>query len=138
MNTTAMKALQSYTRIGVETGVAAADPHKLILLLFEGAMLAITDARTHMTARRIAPKGRALTKAIAIIDGGLKASLEMKAGGELAERLAGLYDYMCNRIVQANAQNDPAILDEVSKLLSELATAWASIGRHAARAPRRD
>lgn len=138
MNTTARKALQSYTSIGVETGVAAADPHKLILLLFEGAMLAITDARTHMTARRIAPKGRALTKAIAIIDGGLKASLDMKVGGELAERLAGLYDYMCNRIVVANAQNDPAILDEVSKLLAELAKAWASIGRHAAGAPRQD
>jgi flagellar secretion chaperone FliS len=124
---TAQRAINAYTNVGIETGVEAADPHKLILMLYEGALLALTEAKRHMVERDIAAKGKALSKAIMIIEHGLKASLDVKAGGELGERLAALYDYMAERLLQANLHNRPELIDEVSRLLSELRGAWEQI-----------
>jgi flagellar secretion chaperone FliS len=127
--------LSVYQRVGVESGVPAADPHKLILMLYEGALLALSDAQLHMTRRATADKGRALSKAIMIIDGGLKASLDIKAGGELGERLAALYEYMCDRLLHANLHNRPEIINEVRELLLELRGAWEQISPLAVAAP---
>ncbi len=125
----------AYDRVGIETGVETADPHKLILMLFEGALLAVASASLHMkrneNAGDLARKGEAVSKAINIITNGLKASLDQEAGGELSARLAALYDYMGERLLQANLHNQPAILDEVSHLLAELKDAWAQIGSKA-------
>ena len=82
-----------------------------------------------MSREEVAAKGLAITKAIAILDGGLKASLDIKAGGELAERLSGLYDYMLRQLFVANLRNDATTLDEVARLLNELRGAWAQIGK---------
>ncbi len=123
----ARNPLSIYQRVGVETGVQTADPHKLVLMLYEGALLALSDAQLHMTRRETAAKGRALSKAIMIIEGGLKASLDVKAGGELGERLAALYDYMCDRLLHANLHNRPEIIEEVRQLLMELRGAWEQI-----------
>jgi flagellar protein FliS len=122
------RALKAYAEIGVETGVAAANPHKLILMLFEGAMLAVAAAKMHMQRKEIGPRGEAISKAIMIIDSGLKASLDLKSGGQMAERLHSLYDYMLGRLLLANSQSRPEPLEEVSHLLAELNSAWAAIG----------
>ena len=82
-----------------------------------------------MNNGEIAAKTAAFTKVIAIVDGGLKASLDVKAGGELAERLFGLYDYMLNQLFLANLHSEVAMLDEVGRLLRELRGAWAQIGK---------
>lgn len=121
-------AISAYQRIGVETGVESADPHKLILMLFEGAQEALARARIHMQNNEIAEKGQMISKAIMIIDHGLKASLDMNAGGDLAIKLQALYDYMTHRLLVANIQNNLEIIDEVNKLLSELNSAWKEIG----------
>ena len=122
----------AYAKAGIETGVETADPHKLILMLFEGALLAVASASLHMkrneNAADVARKGEAISKAINIITNGLKASLDQSAGGELSARLAALYDYMATRLLYANQHNQPAVLDEVSHLLAELKDAWAQIG----------
>jgi flagellar protein FliS len=122
----------AYKRAGVEMSVETADPHRLILMLFEGALLAIASASLHMKrkedAESVARKGEAISKAIDIIDNGLKASLDLNAGGELAGRLAALYDYMSARLLYANLRDQPAALDEVSHLLAELKEAWEQIG----------
>ena len=128
MNIAAQRALNAYSSVGVETAVVNASPHRLIVMLFEGARMAIANAKGHMQRRDIAAKGEAVSKAIAIIDGGLNASLDVTAGGELALRLRDLYDYMSRRLVQANLNNDVAMLDEVAGLLAELHGAWAMIG----------
>jgi flagellar protein FliS len=122
------RAMKAYAEIGVETGVAAANPHKLILMLFEGAMLAVAAAKMHMQRKEIAQRGEAISKAIMIIDSGLKASLDLKSGGQMAERLSSLYDYMLGRLLLANSQSRPEPLEEVSHLLAELNSAWAAIG----------
>lgn len=118
----------SYSSIGIETGVATADPHKLILMLFDGALAAITTAAVALEAKDIPRKGQSISKAIDIISNGLKVSLDTDVGGELAHRLAALYDYMTERLVYANIHNSRPTLDEIGGLLRELREAWQQIG----------
>lgn len=119
--------INSYNKVGLESGVLAADPHKLILMLYQGALLAIASAKNQMSRKEIEAKGASISKALRIIDEGLKGSLDMNVGGGLSQNLAALYDYMCQRLLIANLKNDPAVLDEISDLLSELKGAWEVI-----------
>ena len=121
--------IAAYQRTGVETGVESADPHKLILMLFEGAQQALAKAKLHIQHNEIAAKGEMLSKAIMIIDHGLKASLDLNAGGDLALQLHSLYEYMTSRLLTANLQSDIHIINEVNGLLTELYGAWAEIGQ---------
>ena len=117
----------AYRKAGIESQVDTASPHRLVQMLFEGALLAISTASAHMAAKNIARKGESLSKAIEIIDGGLRACLDKQVGGQLAERLGALYEYMCARLVHANLKNDQAALKEVAGLLGELKSAWEEI-----------
>lgn len=133
MNTTS--AINAYNKVGIESSVDAADPHKLILMLFQGALLAIISAKNQIMRGETAAKGASISKAITIIDEGLKACLDKNAGGELALNLASLYDCMNQRLLIANLKNDTGILDEVSKLLTELKGAWENMRTAASSAP---
>ena len=101
MSFASSNSAQTYAKVGVETAVAAADSHQLIVMLFDGALLAIAKAEGFMSQGMIAEKGEAISRAIDIIANGLRASLDFSAGDELAGRLAGLYDYMGLRLVHA-------------------------------------
>ncbi|NTV69452.1 MAG: flagellar export chaperone FliS [Azonexaceae bacterium] len=118
---------ESYAKVGVDAAVETADPHRLVLMLFDGALAAVSLARIQMQGGQIPEKGAAISKAIDLITNGLRASLDMEAGGELAERLAALYEYMAQRLLFANLKNNVAALDEVSELLGSLREAWAQI-----------
>ncbi|MEO7577389.1 MAG: flagellar export chaperone FliS, partial [Massilia sp.] len=118
------RGVNAYAKIGIETGVTSASPHKLIVMLFDGAILSITSAMMHMKAGNIPAKGAAISKAIMIIDSGLRAALDKKAGGEIAEGLDALYEYMGARLLTANLKNQVDILEEVHRLLSDLRGAW--------------
>lgn len=120
-------AIKAYANVGLDSSVTAADPHKLILLLYQGALLAIASAKNQMLRKEISAKGRSISNAIMIIDEGLKASLDKNAGGGLAQNLSALYDYMNQRLLIANLKNDMDALDEVSGLLTDLKGAWEEI-----------
>ncbi|MFJ3058395.1 flagellar export chaperone FliS [Herbaspirillum sp. NPDC087042] len=124
---TMKRGANAYANIGMETGVLAANPHKLITMLFDGALVAIAMGKKHMADGDIRSKGKSITHAILIIDNGLRASLNKNVGGELALNLDSLYEYMSRRLFQANATNDPAILDEVHGLLTDIRSAWEQI-----------
>lgn len=117
----------AYAKVGVESGIASANPHQLIVMLFDGALLNVNTAAVSMAQQDTAAKGRAISKAIEIITSGLKSSLDLNAGGELAARLAALYDYMVSRLLYANLNNNEAALREVAALLSEIKGAWEAI-----------
>lgn len=117
----------TYAELARESDVRAASPHRLIILLFEGAQSAISVARVHAVEAHHAERGTHISKAIDIIANGLKASLDVQAGGDLAERLAALYDYMVSRLLFANMKNDVPTLDEVQSLLGEIHEAWRQI-----------
>lgn len=121
----------AYKTVSVDSGVQGSDPHRLIVMLYDGALAAIREAVGHLQAGRVAAKGAAIGKAIRIIEEGLIASLDPKAGGDLAQRLSDLYQYMTMRLLQANLRSDPQALDEVVRLLDDLRSAWASIGKPA-------
>jgi flagellar protein FliS len=123
------RGVQAYAKVGLETSAVAASPHELIVMLFDGAMVAISNARSNIKAGKIAEKGKSISHAIAIINDGLRACLDKKAGGGIANNLDGLYEYMTNRLLQANLNNSPEMLDEVHTLLSDLRDAWVSIGK---------
>lgn len=117
----------AYAQVSLESSVRSADPHRLILLLFEGAATAMSLALLHMEQNRIAERGSNISKAIDIIANGLKSSLNTEEGGELAERLSALYDYIVQRLLWANMRADPAALKECMALLEEIHSAWAEI-----------
>lgn len=125
MNTTS--AIRAYNKVGLESSVTAADPHKLISMLYQGALQAIANARNGILRHDIPGKGAQISKAMAIIGEGLHASLDKSVGGELVQNLASLYDYMVYRLFAANLNNDVAALDEVTRLLLDLKDAWDSI-----------
>jgi flagellar protein FliS len=119
--------VSAYAKVGMETGVVAASPHKLIVMLFDGALVALNGALNGIRTGNIGEKGKSISKAIMIIDSGLRSALDKKAGGEIAEGLDSLYEYMSGRLLTANITNDPAILEEVQRLLTELRDAWNAI-----------
>ena len=90
-------------------------------------MIAIVNARKHMEAKDIEAKGAAISKAITIIDSGLRASLNLQAGGDVAQNMHALYGYMTERLQFAHLKNDPTVLKEVYVLLNDLRTAWDAI-----------
>jgi flagellar protein FliS len=118
--------LAAYRSTSAHAGVAAADPHGLIVMLMDGALERIAAARGLMTNGGGGEKAQLLQRAVAIIDE-LRNSLNVKAGGALAANLDALYEYMCTRLVQANSSNKPELLDEVSRLLNEIRAAWLQI-----------
>ncbi len=120
--------IASYRRMDLESDVLGADPHRLIVLLFDGAEAALTRAQAYLAAKDINGKSDALVKAIEIINDGLAASLNTESGGELAGNLKALYDYMVSRLIHANIHMDPIAVSEVQKLLGEIAGAWRELG----------
>lgn len=119
-------AARAYASVGLETDIGDVAPGRLVVMLYEGALLSVGRARTCMLARDHASKGEKLSQAIRIIDEGLKASVDLRQGG-LSQQLVQLYEYMCRQLVLAGARNDAALLDEVTRLLTDLKEAWMQI-----------
>lgn len=132
MTTPARRAISAYVQTGIESEVPEADAHRLVQMLFEGALAALADARIKLAAGDIPGRGMAISKAISIVDQGLRGSLDPEKGGELASRLEALYQYICSRLLQANIKADAKPLEEASTLLIRLQGAWAQIGQHEA------
>lgn len=117
----------AYRAIGIETGVDAADPLGLVVMLYDGAIQAITRAERCLIEGATEARGTFTSKAIDIVNQGLGASLDRRVGGALAESLASLYDYMARRLFAANLQGDAAIYAEVRTLLGELRVSWVTL-----------
>lgn len=117
----------AYRQVGTETAVSGASPHKLIHMLFDGFVDAVAQARGHMRSGQIEAKGRAIQRAVRIVEEGLRGSLNLDAGGPLAQDLYDLYGYLTMRLTLANLRNDDAGLEECLRLMQPLREAWGSI-----------
>ncbi|WP_035383821.1 flagellar export chaperone FliS [Ferriphaselus sp. R-1] len=125
------QGINAYNKVGVESNIAGASPHDLIIMLYQAAIDSVGNARRQILQQEVAAKGASISRAISLVGSGLQASLDREAGGEIAQNLFDLYSYMVQRLVQANINNDIAILDEVERLLTDLLGAWESIKRPA-------
>lgn len=114
----------AYSNIGLETQVLSASPERLITLLFEGALSAIAKARLHLQMGNIAERGMAISKAIDIVDSGLKHSVDTETGGELANNLIATYEVVLYNLMQANLHADEGKLALAETLLKEIGSAW--------------
>jgi flagellar secretion chaperone FliS len=126
-NAHASHASSAYRQVGVETGVGAASAHELVAMLFEGFFDALAQARGALLAGRIEDKGRAIGRAVRIVEEGLRAALDERQGGKLATDLKALYGYVGLRLTEANLRNDAAALDECARIVDPLRTAWQAI-----------
>jgi flagellar protein FliS len=124
----AMAALKQYQTVNTQAQAVDASPHRLIQMLMEGGLTRIAQARGAMERQQTAMKGELIGKAIGII-GGLREGLNLERGGEVAANLDRLYEYMANRLLEANVQNDMAPLDEVAGLLRNVKSGWDVIGQ---------
>lgn len=124
--------LAAYQSAAAHGGVAASDPHRLIVMLMDGAIERIVTARGCMQRNATAEKARLVNRAVSII-GELRNSLDLRTGGQIAANLAELYDYMCRRLLRATTENRVKMLDEVSTLLQEIRSAWVAIAPEARR-----
>lgn len=121
----------AYARVGVESNVLSASPHQLIMMLFDGAQTSLRTAKIHMENGQMAEKGAAISKVLDIVNNGLLAALDREQGGEVAENLAALYEYVNTLLLQANLQNDAARLEEAEGLLESIGSAWREMGEQA-------
>jgi len=115
-----------YQNISSQSGVENATPHRLIQMLIDGSLDRINKAKGHMNRGEVSEKGEAISSAISII-GGLQGSLNKESGGEVAENLDKLYNYMIEKLVEANQSNNTEILVEVSKLMLNIKSGWDQI-----------
>ena len=123
----ARPAFSTYKDVGATTAIEGASPHKLISLLYASLCGEITRARGALSRRDVPEKLRAVAKSIRLIDEGLKAPLDLQAGGELAHNLHDLYEYMIQRLTLANLHNDDGALAEVARLAQTLREGWDGI-----------
>lgn len=124
------RAAQNYSSVKVQSSVTDASPHRLIQMLFEGALERIAQAKGAMQQGQVARKGELIQKAINIV-AGLSGTLNDKDGGQLAENLDDLYDYIIRALTEANYKNSTERLDECGRLLGELKSAWDTIADEA-------
>jgi flagellar protein FliS len=120
------KALDGYGRGAVESEVDYASPHRIIQMLLDGALAKLATAKGCIERGDVAEKGKQITWGMNIVNG-LRSSLDIEKGGEIAANLDALYEYMVKRLLEANLHSDPEILDEVTALLSEIKAGWDEI-----------
>lgn len=115
--------LQQYTQTNMQTGIEGATPHRLVQMLYEGALDIIAQAKGAMIRKDYEIKAKRINHAITIITG-LRAGLDHEKGGAIADNLNALYDYMVRRLFEASSKNEISMLDEVSELLREVKSGW--------------
>jgi flagellar protein FliS len=118
--------LTAYNTVATHGGVEHGDPHRLILMLMDGAMERMAMARGCLQRGDVGQKAQLLQR-VTVIVGELRACLDLQRGGPLAKNLQELYDYMERQLIAANADNSTAALNEVSSLLGEIRAAWAAV-----------
>ncbi|WDY57906.1 flagellar export chaperone FliS [Pseudomonas sp. PSKL.D1] len=122
------KDITAYAKVALESSILAASPHQRITLLFEHYQAALRLARLHMQAGNTPEKGKAITRAINIVSRGLRGSLDLEQGGDIARQLDDLYDFVVRLLLRANLENNEESLNAAAELLGTIASAWIAIG----------
>ena len=116
-------AMSAYTQTKVHSAVDGASPSQLITLLFDRALERVREARWHVQQGDLAGQGECIGKAIDIV-ASLDSYLDHDSGGDVAQTLDTLYDYLVRQLYRANQKSDVLLLDEVASLLGEVRVGW--------------
>lgn len=121
-------AAMAYRHMHIDAQIGgSATPHRLVSMLFDGAVESMNHAKGAMAQRDYEAKGRAINRTIAIMDSGLRAALDTASGGKLAQDLHALYGYIINRLIDANLKSDSHAIDECLRLIHPIRDAWNAI-----------
>jgi flagellar protein FliS len=123
-----MRSANSYRSVGIETSVSTASSHELVNLLFDALLQSLSHAKGAIKTGDFPAKGRAIGRAVRILEEGLKAGLDDAKGGALAVNLRDLYDFCILRVTQANLKNSAPMIDEVIQVIEPVASGWKQIG----------
>lgn len=126
----ALAAIRQYRQSGVTSQLEDASPHRLIAMLYDGALERLAIALAGIDHGNLADKLRGIDSTQAIL-GHLHDILDYKAGGDIAQRLASLYEYMMRRLVHAKFHDDAAAIREVMGLLRTIKAGWDAIAPQA-------
>jgi len=118
----ANRAAQAYRRVESESR----SPLELIVMLYDGALRFVNEAKEAHDRRDMRARGKAISKVLAII-GELQNTLDMEKGGAIAEQLDNLYTYINSRLLDVTIKHDVAACDEVHTLLTTLRDAWSQL-----------
>lgn len=125
-----MKAINQYAAVNTQTSVVDVDKHKLIELLYDGALERINMAKARIHAKDFEGKNKLINKTVDIL-AGLRGFLDETQSKELYDNLSQLYAYCESKLLEANIKNDPAILDEVAGHIRTVREGWAGIRKQA-------
>lgn len=114
---------KQYASTYVETAVSEASPHKLIEMLYEGALKNMNLSKAFIEQKKFAEKAEYVNKALEILHT-LRVGVDLEKGGEVAENLYGLYDYCYKRLIVASTKNDIGIVDEIMGHIRVVSDAW--------------
>jgi len=120
-----MASLSSYQNVGAY-GVLEANRHEVIDLMLTTVLSRVAAAKGSIERGEIGAKNEQIGKALGVVEG-LQMSLDLERGGQIAENLTRLYDYIGHALVRANLDNDTSALDEVSGLIREIRSGWDAI-----------
>lgn len=119
--------LSAYHTVSVHGGVDAADPHRMVQMLMDAIMERLAKVKGCIERGEVVPRTRMLHSCVVLVTE-LRGSLNLADGGELAQNLSDLYDYMIRRLLLANLSGDPAIVAEIASLMGEIRGGWTAIG----------
>lgn len=107
----------------LESRVLSASPLELVCFLYQCALDSVRDARRHLAAGDIVARSRSVCQAVGAISE-LEGSLNHAEGGAISRNLAELYQYLRQRLTEANMRQQDAPLAEAESLLTTLSEAW--------------
>jgi flagellar secretion chaperone FliS len=119
--------LAAYRSVSAHGAIADADPHALVLTVLDATLARLSTARACIEHKETRRKAGLLHSAVILV-AELRGSLDLDRGGQLAQNLSDLYEYMSRRLIHANLNDDVAAVTEVASLLGEIREAWAAIG----------
>nr|WP_217479212.1 flagellar export chaperone FliS [Enterobacter chuandaensis] len=114
----------AYTAVSLDSEIVGATPHQLIVLLYDGAINAMKRAEIYFQSGNIARRGEMISRAINIIDNGLRAGLDHEKGGKIAEELESLYEYISRTLLEANLNKSGENLPHLISLMTEMSETW--------------
>jgi flagellar protein FliS len=120
------EAYASYHSTSLDAQTSRASPIELVLLLTDGLLDELARARAHIVAQRYEPRAASINKCVDIING-LSSSLDFEGGGQVVANLADLYDFCTRHLHGAGIKQDPAMIDEVVKIMSTIRQGWSGV-----------
>ncbi len=120
------KNLQTYRQVNVESGILSSDPHKIILMMFDGALMAIAEAKGAIERNNLENKSKSITKAINIFSA-LRESLDRESEPEISDNFDNLYSYCIDNLIDLSISLNIEGLDEITAFIRPVRDAWSQM-----------